>query len=134
MAAALAGAGVLLALTSLRPSPAVLVDIGPDPSSLRPGEVAVPVTVSSSAIARTLVAGDLIDVVGLSGTDGATPRASVIAPRTRVLEVPDSASTFGSSASAVILLAVRESDALELSAVTAQGPVAVLIRTKSIAR
>lgn len=86
---------------------------------------------SSAAVARILTAGDVIDVVGLTGTDDAQPRATVVAPGSRVLEVPDAASAFGSSSSAVVLLAVREVDALDLSAASAAGPVTVVIRTQA---
>lgn len=86
---------------------------------------------SSAAVARTLTTGDVVDVIAVAGTDDAQPHATVVAPGTRVLEVPDAASAFGSASSAVVLLAVREVDALELSAATAAGPVTIVIRTQA---
>jgi len=133
VAAALAGTGVLLAVSTLRPAPVVLVDPGPSPSSLRTGEVAVPVALASAAIARTLSTGDVIDVVGISGTESGVTGAAIVAASTRVIEVDDSGAGFGSSASAVVLLAVREADALDLTAISAQGPVSILIRDRSTA-
>lgn len=129
----LAGAGVLIALSTLRPAQDVIVEPVSSHSGLRSGEVAVPVALSSPAIAGTLAAGDILDVLEVSGADGNTVRASVVAPSTRVLEVPDSSGGFGTTSSAVVLLAVREADALDLSAAAANGPVSVLIRTRSSA-
>ena len=134
MAATLAGAGVLLAVSSLRPAPTTIVAAGPSTSALRPGEVAIPLTLSSAAVARTLAVGDVIDVIGLSGTDDSEPSATVVARRSRVLDVPDSAGGFGSSASAIVLVAVTESAALDVSTATARGPVTVVIRTQAISR
>jgi len=134
VAATLAGAGVLLALSSLRPAPATIVAAAPSASGLRPGEVAIPLTLSSAAVARTLASGDVIDVIGLSGADSAEPSATVVARRSRVLDVPDSSGGFGSSASAIVLVAVTEAAALSVSTATARGPVTVVIRTQAISR
>jgi hypothetical protein len=131
IAAVLAAAGVLLAVASLRSSTEVSANSAAvPPSGLRPGEVAVPVALASPAIARTLNVGDIIDVVGLAEDADDHARGTVVAPRSRVLEIPDAGSAFGGSSSAVVLLAVNEADALNLSAATADGAVTVLIRTR----
>lgn len=99
-----------------------------DPSalSLRAGEVAVPVLLSSGAIAQALHIGDVIDVVGISGQDTAV--ATIVAPQATVLELPSNGSALSGSSSAVVVVAVGEDDALELSAASANGGVSVLIR------
>ncbi len=134
IAATLAGAGVLLAVTSLRPAPATIVVAGAPTSGLRAGEVAIPLTLASSAIARTLATGDVIDVIGLSGAGDVEPSATVVARRSRVLDVPDVSGGFGSSASAIVLVAVTEAAALAVSTATARGPVTVVIRTQALSR
>ncbi|MBK9738242.1 MAG: hypothetical protein IPO93_01720 [Actinobacteria bacterium] len=82
IAAALAAAGVVLALTSLRGA----ASDAPDPvvaaaSSARvgAGQVAVPIVLSSPAIAGILGVGDVVDVVGISGQESAT--VTVVAAR-----------------------------------------------------
>jgi hypothetical protein len=134
VAATIAGAGVLVALTSLRSAPATVVVASPPVSDLRPGEVAVPLTLASAALASTLATGDVIDVIGLSGADGSDPRAVVVARRSRVIDVPESSGTFGSSSSAIVLVAVVESAALNVSTAIARGPVTVVIRAQANSR
>lgn len=134
MAATVAGAGVLVALSSLRSAPDSVVVAAPPVSDLLPGEVAVPLTLSSAAVANTLATGDVIDVIGLSGADGSDPRAVIVARRSRVIDVPESSGTFGSSSSAIVLVAVVESAALDVSTAIARGPMTVVIRSQANSR
>ena len=90
------------------------------------GQVAVPIALASTAIARTLTVGDVIDVVGITGDEEAT--ATVVAPAARVVEIPESGSSFSASTAAVVVVAVEESDALPLLAAAASGALAILIR------
>ena len=84
---------------------------------------------ASAALASTLAVGDVIDVVGTPrDDDGTAHRARVVAPRARVLAVPSPGSGFGSSASAVVLLAIREALALPLSAALTDDVLTVVIR------
>jgi hypothetical protein len=130
IAAALAGLGVLVGLTTIRsgnlPPVAGPGSSSQSPTSVRSGEVAVPVVLAAAGIAATLDVGDVIDVVGISGREAAT--AVIVAPHARVLELPTTASGLTGSSSAVILLAVAEDDALPLSAASANGALSVLIR------
>lgn len=78
LAAATAGLGVLLALTTLRgaSAPAASSPSPNDGPGLRAGEVIVPVLLTSGAIAGVLLEGDIVDIVGFP--DG---QATVVAPR-----------------------------------------------------
>ena len=125
LAAATAGLGVLIALTSLRGAAAPTTS-GPAPSDgpdLRSGEVIVPVLLASSAIAGVLSEGDIVDVVGFP--EG---QATVVAPRVRIIGLPSSGSSFSASSSAVVLVAAPASQALALSAASSEGGVTVTIR------
>lgn len=125
IAALLAFAGVLLGLASLTstPPPSTVEVAGPG-RTLEPGQVAVPVLLSSPALAESIEVGDVIDVVGVD-EDGA---ARVVAPRARVLQTPARSSGFGGAPAAVLLLAVGEADGLLVTAAAAEGPLAFLIR------
>jgi len=113
LAALLAGAGVLFALGSLRGAPGVPVtDLADTAPTLRTGEVAVPVTLASSAIAAVLSPGDVVDLV--AAPDAVTSDPTVLAVGARVLDSAASAG-FGASASAVVLLAVPREAALDVS-------------------
>lgn len=90
------------------------------------GQVAVPIVLSSPAIAGILGVGDVVDVVGISGQESAT--ATVVAARAEVIDVPSSGSAFTSSSAAVVVVAVREADALPLLAASASGALSILIR------
>jgi hypothetical protein len=131
VAAVLAGAGVLVALAGLRPPPPVIATGTESADWLMPGEVALPVLLSSTAVARILSPGDVVDIVGLAVTTAAEPRATVVAAATRVLEVPDGSGSLGSSGTAVVLVAVDADAALAVSTVMAEGPVSVHIRSRS---
>ncbi len=129
LAALLAGAAVLVALSVLRTptAPAEPSDAQPSaPAGVTAGQVAVPIILSSPAVARTLSVGDVIDVVGITGEESAT--ASVVAPDARVIEIPEAGSALSASTAAVVVVAVRESDALPLLAASASGALSILIR------
>jgi hypothetical protein len=120
LAAVLAGAATLVALTALRaaqvpPSPDAAGAAATSSTSI-PGQVTVPVALASGAIAAVLQVGDVIDLVAAADAD--TP-GSVIARGAHVVELPAGGSALGGSSSAVILVALPESDALRV--VTSMG-------------
>jgi hypothetical protein len=122
LAAVLAGAATLVALTALRGGPAPLspsdTDAASTTSTAVPGQVTVPVALTSGAIAAVLRVGDVIDLVGAAGTDAPS---AVIARGARVIELPAAGSTFGGSSSAVVLVSLPEADALRVVTSTADG-------------
>lgn len=122
---------MLVALAGLRPPPPVIAAGTSSADWLMPGEVALPVLLSSTAVARILSPGDVVDIVGLAVNAAAEPRATVVAATTRVLEVPDGSGSFGSSGTAVVLVAVDADAALAVSTVMAEGPVSIHIRSRS---
>ena len=132
VAAVLAGLGVLVALTALRPAPPLAVDaVAGDAltgSAVRRGEVLVPVALTSGAVASALDVGDIIDLVGLSGDERMT--ASVVAASARVVEVPAAGSALSGASSGVVLVAVPERAALPLSAASANGGITFVIRAR----
>jgi hypothetical protein len=91
-----------------------------------PGEVIVPLLLTSGALASVLSEGDIVDIVGSAGDE--TSDLAVIASRVRVIDLPSSGSAFTSSSTPVMLVAAPESRALALSAASAAGGVGVLIR------
>jgi len=127
VAATVAGLGVLFALTSLQqsPAPSVLLSDNRISDNLQPGEVAVPVTLTSASSASVLSVGDLIDLVGT------TPEGDpeVLATSARVLRIPI---TTGVSNPSVLVVAVNQSigTTLALSSTKNSG-VAVIIRGTS---
>lgn len=132
LAAALAGLGLLVGLSTVRTGATEPADGSGSgsqfPSSVRLGEVAVPLVLTSAGIASTLRVGDVIDVVGITGRESAT--AAVIASRARVLGIPSSGSGLTGSSSAVILVAVSEDEALPLTAASVNGALSVVIRPR----
>lgn len=86
----------------------------------------MPIVLSSPAIARSLEVGDVVDIVGVAGSESAT--ATVVARDARIIDMPDAGSTFTASSAPVLVVAVRESDALSLIAASASGGLSVLIR------
>ena len=86
---------------------------GPDEivASLPKGSVAVPVTLRSAAIARSVRVGDNIDLVVPSESNVPI----VIATNASVLDLPDS-SGFGSPTSTVILVSVEKWQSAALAA------------------
>ena len=83
----------------------------PAPASLPKGSGAVPVTLRSAAIARSVRVGDNIDLVVPSESGVPT----VIATNAAVLDLPDS-SGFGSPTSTVILVSVEKWQSAALAA------------------
>ena len=125
LAALVAAAAMLFALASLRSTP-TSAQASADPAStngLRLGEVAVPVTLASAALAATVMPGDVVDIVAVP-EDG---DASVLAPAARVLRSA-AGGGLGAGSSSVVLLAVAERNALPLSAALDQK-LTVVIRT-----
>ncbi len=80
---------------------------------------------ANSAVASVLSIGDIVDILGFS--DAEPPTAAVIAREARVFDLPTS-SSFAGSASAIVLMAVPERDALPLSAASAGDGVSVVLR------
>lgn len=83
----------------------------------------MPVTLASGAIAAVLRVGDVIDLVGASGsgtsrsgtpTDDTSAPLTVIARDARVIELPLGGSALGGSSAAVILVSLPEADALRV--------------------
>jgi hypothetical protein len=132
LAAALAAAAVLLTVTALRSPSSVDVEPGAADTgaALRPGEVAVAVTLGSAAVATVLSTGQVVDIVGIS-EDGT---ASVVAPAARILELPPAGSTLSGSSAAVVLVAVPEAKALPLLGSAAASTMTLLIRDLPMSR
>jgi hypothetical protein len=132
VAAALAGIAVLLALTTLRAAPeaGAVSEPGSTPTTapLPSGDVLVPLPLRLPAVAAALHVGDLVDVVALPGEDAGAAR--VVAPRARIVELPSGGSALTGSSASVLLVSVREDDALEASAAAAGSGVTVLIRER----
>ncbi len=130
LAAALAAVGVLVALSSLRQQPApVLTSDGPSSLSslVQPGEAAVPITLSSPGIVRTLARGQLVDVVAVPREGDA--RAVVVATAARVVDIPEGGSALSASSTSVILVAVRREDALDVIASSTRDVLSVAIQS-----
>jgi hypothetical protein len=126
LAAALAATAALLALTSLRApaTPPAPSTVQGDDARQRSGEVTVPVTLASGAIASVLDVGDVVDLVTIP--ESGVP--SVVAPGARVVQLASAGSALSSTASAVVLVAVPDARALDLSAAAAASPLSVIIR------
>ena len=124
LAALLAGAATLLALTSIRGG-TVVADAGPatDPSLPRSGEASVPVSLDSTALTSVLHVGDVIDLVQVdeAGT------ARVVAPDARVLELPGGTGPLTGASAAVVLVAVPRATALDLSGAASLGGLTFLL-------
>ena len=105
--AALAVLLVFVSLTAPAPASGPHVNV----ACLSKGSVAVPVTLRSAAIARSVRSGDNIDLVVPS--ESGVP--SVIATNAAVLDLPDS-SGFGSPTSTVILVSVEKWESAALAA------------------
>lgn len=122
MAAALAAVAVLLTVSTLRsdPPPAIVTEQAP---LVAAGEVTVPVPIALRSVIDLLEPGDVVDLLAI------TPEgvADVVAERARVVDAPSGAL---SSSGGVLLVAVPESDAVELAGAGAQGSLSVLIRPR----
>ena len=115
----------LFALTALR-APAtssVVSTVPPDPAQVRAGEVAVPVTLASSAIAAVLDVGDIVDLVAVR--DAGT--SEVIASGARVVQRSASGGGLASSSGALIVVAVEEEVAVPLAVSSTQDTITVVI-------
>lgn len=123
LAAVLAGAAVLIGLTSLKPAPAISAPTM-DPTRPVAGEVAIAVELSSQAAAAVVSPGDRVDIV--EHADMTTPR--VIARNARVLSAGSAG--FLASSSAVLLVAVDEPTAMRLAGAT--GDLTPMIQPRSI--
>lgn len=119
VAAALAAAAVLITVTTLRsdPPPPIVTEQAPP---VAPGEVTVPVPIGLRAVIDLLQPGDIVDLVAVTA-EGST---DVVAQRARVIDAPPSglAGSVG-----VLLVAVHESDAVDLAGAGARGSLSVLI-------
>lgn len=117
LAAVLAFLAVLALGTSLR-APAA-PEGAPAAITLADGEVAVPVTLASSAVAGTVRPGDVVDLVVAQSGD-------VIAHGARIIEA-SSAGGFTAAGTAVVVLATDRASALAaLSVEATRGALSVL--------
>ncbi len=137
LAAALAAAGVLIALSSVAPSsrpPARSTSTAPTASlmsSLHPGQVAAPVRLADPGVAPLLQPGDYVDVLAAfespAGSGDATPTiARVVAREVRVLAVTRPASA-DSTLGTLVVLAVNHADAQALAGAEAGGRLSVTL-------
>jgi|AACY02.3.fsa_nt_gi hypothetical protein len=117
VSAILAGLGVLMIVTALRPAPALPVAEQSVAIAVQPDEVAVPITIRPAAIASTLEPGMTIDIVA----DSNTP----IVREARVLRLPTSG--FGPTSEAVVVVAVPEASGMRLAS-AGSGGFGVIIR------
>lgn len=121
LAAGLAALAVLVTVNSLASSPTP-APVPATRATTVPGEVTVPVPLAVRAVADVLAPGDIVDLVSIAD-DGS---ARVVAARARVVEQPDAGGGF-TPTTALLLVAVPESSALDLATATAQGAMTVLI-------
>jgi len=125
VSAILAGFGVLLIITALRPAPvAPLIDQSMS-VAVQPDEVAVPITIRPAAVASALEPGMVIDVV--AGPDSQRSEGP-IASAARVLRLP--ASGFGPTSEAVVVVAVPRAAGMRLASEASTG-FGVIIRPAS---
>lgn len=107
-----AALSVLFLFLSLQSNPNSTPESGTDSlPAVESGFVAVPVTLRSSAISAAVNVGDTIDLV----TSGESGYPQVIAEDAVVLKIPAS-DGFASQSSAVIVVAVAESEGIGLAA------------------
>ena len=115
VAAILAGFGVLLLISTLRSPAAVPLEDTAANDALSIGEVAVPVVVRPGVVIGALSPGMTIDLIG----DGHMTQQA------RILRIP--ASGFGPTSDAVVVVAVPESEGLNLASHASAG-LSVIIR------
>ena len=118
-----AALAVLFLFVSLRSTPQVTAGGGFLPS-LEQGQVAVPVTLRSSAITAAVNIGDTLDLIA----PGANGYPEVIATGALVIDIPGSGG-FSSTNSAVIVVAVDHSVGTELAA-NISPDVSVVVTTR----
>jgi hypothetical protein len=134
LAAALAAAGVLVALTALRaPVPATSATgpdttVAADPTALRPGEASVPVLLGSSALAGVLQPGDVVDLVAASPTG----EPEIVAAGVRVLERPSGGSGLAPSSGGLVVVAVAADDAVDVAVTSSRDDLTVVIRSSVV--
>lgn len=121
VSAVLAGLGVLLMISALRPSAASDPIDRTGPVALSGSEVAVPITVRPASVASALAPGMVIDVIAPAGSSG--PQTA--AREARILRVPTTG--FGATAEAVVVVAVPEATGTRLAS-TETGGFGVIIR------
>lgn len=115
VAALLAGFGVLMLISTLRSPAAVPLEDTAANDALLAGEVAVPVVVSPGVVIGALAPGMTIDLIG----DGHMTQQA------RILRIP--VSGFGPTSDAVVVVAVPESQGLNLASHASAG-LSVIIR------
>ena len=113
--AVLAGIGVLLIISVLRPSAASDPIDAAVPVALLPSQVAVPITVRPASVASALAPGMVIDVVAPAGSTG----PPVVAREATVLRLP--AGGFGATTEAVVVIAVPEATGTRLASAESSG-------------
>jgi hypothetical protein len=136
LAAMLAGVGVLLALSSLKPAPPPARAAAASPSAdvlrgLRPGQVAAPVRLVDPGIAPLLHAGATVDVLAApesptGSADATRSPARVVASGVRVLAVTAPAAS-EPSLGTLVVLAVSRADAQALAGAEAGGRLSVTL-------
>jgi len=131
LAAISAGLAALVALAALRSpaAPALEASDAVSRPGLAPGSVAVPITLATPALARTVSVGDVVDIVSVTGTDDqSAATARVVVRAVRVIDVPDPGGSFTSASTPVIVLEVPEGQAVPLIASSLSASLAVTIR------
>ncbi len=130
---------VLMTIAALRPPPPLatpsdaanghhVADDGGWSQPITDGLVAAPVRLADADVAKLLHAGSVVDVLAADGKG----HAVVVAEAVDVIEVPEPSDEGFASASfdgALIVLAVSSSEATELAASSAVGPLSVVVRS-----
>ena len=91
------------------------------------GQVAVPVTLSPPGVVRVLHVGQEVDLVSVTSSAD-EPAARLVSAGARIVSLPESASTFTSTSSGVVVIAVDEADSLALLATSSRDTLTVLLR------
>ena len=137
LAAACAFLTVLLGLSALQPSALPVGTNAPtsgrgspslETSLGREGLVAAPVRLADADITRLLTVGTVVDVLAADGRGSAT----VVADGVSVLEIPDPTGDGMARTGfdgALVLLAVTDTEATQLAALAAVGPLSVVLRS-----
>ena len=104
------------------------IDAALTPTTAAPedGLVAAPVRLADPAVAELLAPGSIVDVLAADGRG----QAAIVAESVKVLAVPDPNNEgwgIADSGGALVLLAVTTSEATELAATAAVGPLSVVL-------
>jgi Flp pilus assembly protein CpaB len=137
LAAVLASAGVLIALSSLERGPHSPAEPAATSASagllsgLRPGQVAAPVRLVDPGVAPLLHPGERVDVLAAPESpagpaDASQTLARIVAQGVRVLAVSPP-STSDSSLGTLVVLAVSRADAQALAGAEAAGRLSVML-------